>query len=125
MYILVVAAASTVRLHSKEVNERQKKGSQDCYQVYEGGELVWLNNPTLSCTRLALHWRYSHLVMQVLPLGGEAELGYRIVSPLDPLARAQVVHHDRLKGYTLFLPSQTVPDSLPSVTAPSSRASGG
>ena len=56
--------------------------------------------------------------MQVLVSGGEAALTYRIISALDPMERAQVVHHDRLKPYTLPLPAQTVPATPVAVGSP-------
>lgn len=55
--------------------------------------------------------------MQVLGSGGEAALKYCIVNPLDSVERPQVVHHDRLKPYTLPLPELTVP-ATPSPTSP-------
>lgn len=54
----------------------------------------------------------SDLVDQVLASGGEAALIYCIVNPQNSLEWALVVHHDRLKPYTLPLPGQNVPASL-------------
>ncbi len=69
---------------------------------------MWLDNPT----ELGPHWKGPYRVVQV-----QVILTYCIVNPLNPLESAQVVLHDRLKRYTLPLPSQTVPDGLPSVPA--------
>lgn len=102
------AAFSTARLNIAEAHERQKlyydEGS--CHHPFELDGLVWLHNPTESRMKLAPHWRGPYRVVQVLVSGGEAALTYRIINLLDPMEQAQVVHHDRLKPYTLPLPAQ-------------------
>ena len=72
---------------------------------------MWLNNPTESRTKLAPHWKGPYRVVQVLDSGGESALTYRIDSPLNPQERSQVVHHDRLKPYTLPPVAPTPPGS--------------
>ena len=47
--------------------------------------------------KLSPHWKGPYRVVQVLVSDGEAALTYRIINPLDPMERAQVVHHNRLK----------------------------
>lgn len=91
-------AFSTTRLNSTEAHDRQKLYHDEgvCHSAYEVGALVWLNNPNESRTKLAPHWKGPYRVVQALVSGGEAALTYRIVNPLDPLERAQVVHHNRL-----------------------------
>ncbi|CAG5897368.1 unnamed protein product [Menidia menidia] len=105
------SAFSTARLNSAEAHERQKlyHDQSSCHRPYMVGALVWLNNPPESRMKLAPHWKGPYRVVQVLASGGESALTYRIVSALDPMERAQVVHHDRLKLYTLPLPAQAVP----------------
>uniref|UniRef100_A0AAV2MQ11 Reverse transcriptase n=1 Tax=Knipowitschia caucasica TaxID=637954 RepID=A0AAV2MQ11_KNICA len=66
-----------------------------------------LNNPTESRTKLAPHWRGPYQVVQVFSSGGEPALTYDIINPLDTQERSQVVHHDRLKPYTLPLPARS------------------
>lgn len=83
------------------------------HQAYQVGALVWLSNPTESRTKLAPHWKGPYRVVQVLASGGDAALTCRIINPLDSMERAQVVHHDRLKPYTLPLPPQTAPPPPP------------
>ena len=109
------SAFSAARLNSAEAHERQKLyyDESSCHRAHKVGALVWLNNPTESRTKLAPHWKGPYRVVQVLAGGDEAALTYRIVSPLDSSERAQVVHHDRLKPYTLPLPAQTVPATPP------------
>ena len=115
------SAFSTARLNAAEAHERQKlyhdEGS--CHRAYGVGALVWLNNPTESRTKLAPHWKGPYRVVQALVSGGEAALTYRLTNPLDPMERDQVVHHDRLKPYTLPLPAPTVPVTPPTFGSPS------
>uniref|UniRef100_A0A3Q2EA21 Integrase catalytic domain-containing protein n=1 Tax=Cyprinodon variegatus TaxID=28743 RepID=A0A3Q2EA21_CYPVA len=105
------SAFSAARLNSAEAQERQKlyydQGS--CHRPYVVGALVWISNPTESRMKLAPHWKGPYRVVQVLVSGGESALTYRLVNALDPMERVQVVHHDRLKPYTLTLPAQAVP----------------
>ncbi|KAM3622745.1 uncharacterized protein V6R79_002741 [Siganus canaliculatus] len=110
------------RLNSTEAHERQKLyyDSESCHRAYGVGELVWLNNPTENRTKLAPHWRGPYRVVQVLASGGEAALTYRIVNHLDPQERAQVVHHDRLKRYTLPMPPAVEPPTVFETSAPGS-----
>uniref|UniRef100_A0AAV2MFI8 Gypsy retrotransposon integrase-like protein 1 n=1 Tax=Knipowitschia caucasica TaxID=637954 RepID=A0AAV2MFI8_KNICA len=96
------------RLHALEASERQKLYHDQtvCHRPYGVGALVWLNNPTESRTKLAPHWRGPYQVVQVFSSGGEPALTYDIINPLDTQERSQVVHHDRLKPYTLPLPAR-------------------
>lgn len=102
------SAFGTARLYASEATERQKLyyDKAVCHHPHKVGTLVWLNNPTESRTKLAPHWKGPYQVVQVLSSGCEPALTYCIINPLDPLERAQVVHHDRLKLYTLPLPSR-------------------
>uniref|UniRef100_A0AAV2LVC5 Reverse transcriptase RNase H-like domain-containing protein n=1 Tax=Knipowitschia caucasica TaxID=637954 RepID=A0AAV2LVC5_KNICA len=89
-------------------SERQKLYHDQtvCHRPYGVGALVWLNNPTESRTKLAPHWRGPYQVVQVFSSGSEPALTYDIINPLDSQERSQVVHHDRLKPYTLPLPAR-------------------
>ena len=113
------AAFSAARLNAAEAQERQKlyHDTDVCHRAYKVGEMVWLSNPTESRTKLAPHWRGPYQVVEALSAGGEAALTYRISSPLDSMEKTQVVHHDRLKRYTLPVPSGTVRSSLPAPQA--------
>lgn len=86
--------------------------------AFAAGDLVWLSNPTESRTKLAPHWKGPYRILQVMDSGGVSAMTYRIISALDPSDREQVVHCDRLKGYTLPLAPQTI--SGPQLSAPSS-----
>ncbi|CAL9686082.1 unnamed protein product [Knipowitschia caucasica] len=101
-------AFGAARLHALEASERQKRYHDQtvCHRPYGVGALVWLNNPTESRTKLAPHWRGPYQVVQVFSSGGEPALTYDIINPLDTQERSQVVHHDRLKPYTLPLPAR-------------------
>ncbi|CAL9695114.1 unnamed protein product [Knipowitschia caucasica] len=101
-------AFGAARLHALEASERQKLYHDQtvCHRPYGVGALVWLNNPTESRTKLAPHWRGPYQVVQVFSSGGEPALTYDIINPLDTQERSQVVHHDRLKPYTLPLPAR-------------------
>ena len=114
------SAFGAARLNSAEARERQKlyHDQSSCHRPFSVGGLVWLNNPTERRMKLAPHWKGPYRVVQVLVSGGEAALTYRIISALDPMERAQVVHHDRLKPYTLPLPAQTVPATPVAVGSP-------
>ncbi|CAL9702844.1 unnamed protein product [Knipowitschia caucasica] len=102
-------AFGAARLHALEAFERQKlyRDQTVCHWPYGVGALVWLNNPTESRTKLAPHWRGPYQVVQVFSSGGEPALTYDIINPLDTQERSQVVHHDRLKPYTLPLPARS------------------
>ncbi|KAK7877355.1 hypothetical protein WMY93_031928 [Mugilogobius chulae] len=102
------SAFDIARLCATEATAKQKLYYDEaaCHRPYRVGSLVWLNNPTESRTKLAPHWKGPYQVVQVFPTSGGPVLTYSIVNPLVPLERAQVVHHDRLKPYTLPLPSQ-------------------
>uniref|UniRef100_A0AAV2LHR9 Uncharacterized protein n=1 Tax=Knipowitschia caucasica TaxID=637954 RepID=A0AAV2LHR9_KNICA len=102
-------AFGATRLHALEASERQKLYHDQtvCHRPYGVGALVWLNNPTESRTKLAPHWRGPYQVVQVFSSGGEPALTYDIINPLDTQKRSQVVHHDRLKPYTLPLPARS------------------
>lgn len=115
-------AFAAARLNSTEAHEKQKLyyDSDVCHSAYGVGDLVWLNNPTENRTKLAPHWRGPYRIVDVLAPEGGAALTYRIMNHLDSLERAQVVHHDRLKRYTL--PPQTVVE--PPAFLQSSPASG-
>ncbi|KAK7922815.1 hypothetical protein WMY93_009717 [Mugilogobius chulae] len=102
------SAFDIARLCATDATAKQKLYYDEaaCHRPYRVGSLVWLNNPTESRTKLAPHWKGPYQVVQVFPTSGGPVLTYSIVNPLVPLERAQVVHHDRLKPYTLPLPSQ-------------------
>uniref|UniRef100_A0A3B3DD48 Integrase catalytic domain-containing protein n=1 Tax=Oryzias melastigma TaxID=30732 RepID=A0A3B3DD48_ORYME len=100
-------AFSAARINAAEAHETQRlyHDGNSHHKGFTEGTLVWLNNPAESHAKLAPHWKGPYCVDQVLASGVEAALTYRIVNPLDPLERAQVVHNDRLKLYTLPLPA--------------------
>uniref|UniRef100_A0A3P9GYP2 Integrase catalytic domain-containing protein n=1 Tax=Oryzias latipes TaxID=8090 RepID=A0A3P9GYP2_ORYLA len=118
-------AFSAARVNAAEAQEKQKlyHDENSHHKGFTEGALVWLNNPTEGRTKLAPHWKGPYRVDQVLASGAEAALTYRIVNPLDMSERAQVVHHDRLKRYTLPLPAGSPNDSMS--TPPSSSPSAG
>ena len=68
--------------------------------------------------KLAPHWKGPYRVLAVLGSGGVTGVTYRIDSPLDSDGQEHVVHHDRLRPYTLPWP----PGSASSLSAPPQRA---
>lgn len=75
--------------------------------------------------KLAPHWKGPYKIVQVMDSCGELGLIYKIVNPLDSDERAQVVHYDRLRPYTLPIPSlsqnqtlENVFDSFPTSSSP-------
>uniref|UniRef100_A0A3B3CH96 Integrase catalytic domain-containing protein n=1 Tax=Oryzias melastigma TaxID=30732 RepID=A0A3B3CH96_ORYME len=120
------AAFGAARLHAAEAHKKKQKLYHDenvCHRPFVVGALVWLSNPVESRTKLAPHWKGPYRVEQVLTSGGEAALTYRIVNPYDLLDKALVVHHDRLKPYTL--PTPAVSDRTTHAPSPIHRHHGG
>lgn len=121
------SAFSSARMHSEAAHERQKMYHDEGvrHQPYAVGAMVWLNNPVESRMKLAPHWKGPYKIVQVMDSCGELGLIYKIVNPLDSDERAQVVHYDRLRPYTLPIPSlsqnqtlENVFDSFPTSSSP-------
>lgn len=128
------SAFSSTRMHSEAAHDRQKLyhdvGLR--HQPYDVGAMVWLHNPVESRMKLAPHWKGPYKIVQVMDSCGEKGLTYRIVDPFDAGERAQVVHYNRVRPYTLpvSLVSQNqtlsnVPDSQPESLSLESGVSGG
>lgn len=114
-------AFRSARMYSEVAHDRQKlyHDSDLRHQPYTVGAMVWLHNPVESRMKLAPHWKGPFQIVQVLESGGEPGLTYRIISPIDSDERGQVVHYNRLRPYTLPVPTLSsterlslVPDSL-------------
>ncbi len=116
------SAFSSARMHSEAAHDRQKLyhdvGLR--HRPYGVGAMVWLHNPVESRLKLAPHWKGPYKIVQVMDSCGVLGLTYRIVNPFDAGERAQVVHYNRLRPYTLPVSSMSqnqtlsdVPDSQP------------
>ncbi len=116
------SAFSSARMHSEAAHDRQKMyhdvGLR--HRPYGVGAMVWLHNPVESRLKLAPHWKRPSKIVQVMDSCGVLGLTYRIVNPFDAGERAQVVHYNRLRPYTLPVSSMSqnqtlsdVPDSQP------------
>lgn len=108
------SAFSGARMHSEAAHDHQKLyhdvGLR--HQPYRVGAMVWLHNPVESRMKLAPHWKGPYEVVQVMDSCGEVGLTYRIVNPLDIGEKAQVVHYNRLRPYTLPVSSMSPTRSL-------------
>uniref|UniRef100_A0A8C1IKZ9 Integrase catalytic domain-containing protein n=1 Tax=Cyprinus carpio TaxID=7962 RepID=A0A8C1IKZ9_CYPCA len=97
------SAFSSARMHSEAAHDRQKLyhdvGLR--HRPYDVGAMVWLHNPVESRMKLAPHWTGPYKIVQVMDSCGELGLTYRIVNPFDAGKRAQVVHYNRVRPYTL------------------------
>ncbi len=116
------SAFSSARMHSEAAHDRQKLyhdvGLR--HQPYGVGAMVWLHSLVESRLKLAPHWKGPYKIVQVMDSCGVLGLTYRIVNPFDAGERAQVVHYNRLRPYTLTVSSMSqnqtrsdVPDSQP------------
>ncbi len=114
------AAFGASRQHGADAHERQKLyyDGAVCHQPYAVGDLVWLNNLTEDRMKLDPHWKGPYRVLAVLDSQSEPGLTH-IGSPLS--REEQVVHYDRLKPYTLFIPAESSsgpPPSPPYLSSP-------
>lgn len=97
------SAFSSARMHGDAAHNRQKLYHDVGlhHQPYDVGAMVWLHNPVESRMKLAPHWKGPYKIAQVMDSCGEQGLTYRIENPFDSGERAQVVHYNRLRPYTL------------------------
>ncbi|KAK3510443.1 hypothetical protein QTP70_006846 [Hemibagrus guttatus] len=97
------SAFSSARMHGDAAHDRQKlyHDAGLRHQPYDVGVMVWLHNPVESRMKLAPHWKGPYKIAQVMDSCGEQGLTYRIENPFDLDERAQIVHYNRLRPYTL------------------------
>ncbi|KAK3568728.1 hypothetical protein QTP86_014757, partial [Hemibagrus guttatus] len=97
------SAFSSARMHGDAAHDRQKlyHDAGLRHQPYYVGAMVWLHNPVESRMKLAPHWKGPYRIAQVMDSCGEQGLTYRIKNPFDSGERAQIVHYNRLRPYTL------------------------
>ncbi|KAK3513982.1 hypothetical protein QTP70_000824 [Hemibagrus guttatus] len=90
-------------MHGDAAHDRQKlyHDAGLRHQPYYVGAMVWLHNPVESRMKLAPHWKGPYRIAQVMDSCGEQGLTYRIKNPFDSGERAQIVHYNRLRPYTL------------------------
>uniref|UniRef100_A0A8C2IA21 Gypsy retrotransposon integrase-like protein 1 n=1 Tax=Cyprinus carpio TaxID=7962 RepID=A0A8C2IA21_CYPCA len=107
-------AFRSARMYSEVAHDRQKlyHDSGLRHQPYAVGAMVWLHNPVESRMKLAPHWKGPFKIAQIFDSGGEPGLTYRIVSPMDSDGQGQVVHYNRLRPYTLPVPTLSSDERL-------------
>lgn len=111
------SAFSSVQMHSEPAHDGQKLYHEVGlrHRPYDVGAMVWLHNPVESRMKLAPHWKGPYKIVQVMDSCGVMGLTYRIVNPFDAGERAQVVHYNRVRPYTLPVSSMSQNQTLSDV----------